>query len=292
MTVRDALRLATGRLKAAGVPDAAWNAELLLRHVLDMDRAPLLAADDLALTAERERQFLSLVTEREARRPLQHLTGVQAFWGRDFLVSPDVLIPRPETEVLVEAALEMLSGVPRPVVVDVGTGTGCIALTLAAENRAAEVHAVDISNAALEVARGNARRLGLESRVTFLHGDLVAPVAHLAGSVHLVASNPPYVHPSDIPGLAPEVRDHEPRLALVPQPDAPGLYRRLAAGARHLLRPGGVLMAEIGQGMSGEITAVCATEGLAVERVIPDLQGIPRIVVARRPAGPNPPDLA
>jgi release factor glutamine methyltransferase len=292
MNVGGALRLATRRLRAAGVPDAAWDAELMLRHVLDMDRAPLLAANDLALTADQERRFLSLVAEREARRPLQHLTGVQAFWGRDFLVNADVLIPRPETEILVEAALEILASLAGPAVVDVGTGTGCIGLTIAAENPTAEVTAVDISHAALEVARTNARRLGLEGRVIFLQGDLMAPVEYLAGSVHVVVSNPPYVHPSDIPNLAPEVRDHEPRRALLPEPDAPGLYRRLAAGARRLLRPGGSLLVEIGRGMAREVSGICAGEGLTVERVIPDLRGIPRIVVATRPAGSIPPDLA
>jgi release factor glutamine methyltransferase len=287
MTVSEALRLATRRLKAAGVPDAPWDAELLLRHVLDRDRAALLAADGVVLTADQEARFLTLVTEREARRPLQHLTGTQAFWGRDFVVTPDVLIPRPETELLVEVALELLSGLAAPVIVDVGTGTGCIALTLAAESPAADIHGVDISHAALEVARSNARRFGLEGRVRFSQGDLIAPVDYLAGRVHLVASNPPYVHAADIPGLMPEVRDHEPRLALVPTPDAARFYGLLAAGARRLLRPEGALVVEIGQDMAGEVTRVVEREGLHVERVIPDLQGIPRIVVARPSVRPD-----
>jgi release factor glutamine methyltransferase len=289
MTVGDALRLATRRLAAAGVPDPAWDAELLLRHVLHWDRAALLSREAKDLTADHEARFFSLVAEREARRPLQHLAGTQAFYGRDFLVTPDVLIPRPETELLVETALALLSGQAAPVIVDVGTGTGCIALTLAAEIPSADVHGVDISHAALEVARDNARRLGLEGRVRFCQGDLLSPVADLAESVHLVVSNPPYVSASEIPGLAPEVRDHEPRLALVPHPDAPGLYRRLANGARRLLRGGGVLVVEIGRGMADEVTAITNGEGLRVERVIPDLQGIPRVVVARSGHNPSQP---
>jgi release factor glutamine methyltransferase len=289
MTVGDALRLATRRLAAAGVPDPAWDAELLLRHVLQWDRAALLSREAKDLTADQEGRFFALVAEREGRRPLQHLAGTQAFYGRDFLVTSDVLIPRPETELLVETALALLSGQAAPVIVDVGTGTGCIALTLAAEIPSADVHGVDISHAALDVCRDNARRLGVESRVRLYHGDLVAPVEFLAESVHLVVSNPPYVHPSDIPGLAPEVRDHEPRLALVPDPDAAGLYRRLAAGARRLLHPGGVLLVEIGRGMADEVTAITNGEGLAVERVIPDLQGIPRVVVARSGHNPSQP---
>lgn len=286
MTVGDALRLATRRLAEAGIAEAAWDAELLLRHVLHWDRAALLSREAKDLTADEEARFFALVAERYARRPLQHLAGTQAFYGRDFLVTPDVLIPRPETELLVETALELLAGQAAPVVVDVGTGTGCIALTLAAEIPSAEVHGVDISRAALDVARANARRLGVESRVRLYQGDLVAPVQALAGSVHLVVSNPPYVSACEISDLAPEVRDHEPRLALVPHPDASHLYRRLAHGAHRLLRPGGAFLVEIGLGMAEEVTAVCEGEGLQVERVIPDLQGIPRVVVAR--SGHNP----
>jgi release factor glutamine methyltransferase len=263
------------------VAESILDAELLLRHVMGWDRAALLVSDAVALSADQEKRFFALVREREARRPLQHLTQAQAFWGRDFLVTRDVLIPRPETEILVETALGLLSGVAAPVVVDVGTGSGCIALTLAAERPDAIVHAVDISYAALEVARANARRLGLEGRVKFYEGNLLGPVQDLAGGVDLVASNPPYVRAREIGDLAPEVRDHEPRLALVPTPDARDLYRRLAAGARRVLRPGGALAVEIGAGMLDDVRAVTESEGLRVERVISDLQGIPRVVVAR-----------
>jgi release factor glutamine methyltransferase len=282
MTVSEALRLATPRLRAAGIADAAWDAELLLRHVLGFDRGALLSREAEELTADQEARFLALVAQRETRRPLQHLTGVQAFYGHDFVVSPDVLVPRPETEVLVEAALDRLPAEQPTVVVDIGTGTGCIALTLAAERPAAEVHALDISQAALEVARDNARRLGLESRVRFYQGDLALPLRDMVRRVDLVASNPPYVDAADFASLMPEVRDHEPRLALVPVPDAPRMYRRLAGGARRLLRPGGTLLLEVGQGQAGEVSAICAREGFQVERVIPDLAGIPRVVVAVR----------
>jgi release factor glutamine methyltransferase len=282
MTVSEALRAAASRLQAAGVPDAAWDAELLLRHVLGFDRGALLSRESEELTADQEAQFLSLVEQREARRPLQHLTGVQAFYGRDFAVSPDVLIPRPETEVLVESALERLPGSQPTVAVDIGTGTGCIALTLAAERPACEVHALDISREALEVARTNARRLGLEGRVRFYQGDLALPLRDMVRRVDLVASNPPYVDAADFASLMPEVRDHEPRLALVPVPDAPRMYRRLAGGARRLLRPGGALLLEVGQGQAEEVSSICAREGFQVERVVPDLAGIPRVVVAVR----------
>jgi release factor glutamine methyltransferase len=282
MTVSEGLRLATGRLRAAGVQDAAWDAELLLRHVLGFDRGALLSREAEELTADQEVQFLAVVTQREARRPLQHLTGVQAFYGRDFTVTSDVLIPRPETEVLVEAALERLPRTEPTVVVDIGTGTGCIALTLAAERPVAEVHAIDISREALEVARANARRLGLDGRVRFYQGDLALPLRDILHRVDLVASNPPYVDAADFASLMPEVRDHEPRVALVPVPDVPGMYRRLAGQAHRLLRPGGTLLLEVGQGQAEAVSSLCVQEGLHVERVVPDLAGIPRVVVAVR----------
>ena len=288
MTVGDALRRATQRLAEAGVADPGWNAELLLRHVLDRDRAALVAEDGAVLGAEQEARFLSLVTERAARRPLQHLTGTQAFWGRDFVVNADVLIPRPETETLVEVALDLLPAAQPAVVVDIGTGSGCIALTLAAERPSAAVHALDISHAALEVARDNARRLGLGSRVRFYQGDLALPLRDMVRQVDLVVSNPPYVHEADWAGLQPEVRDHEPRLALVPVPDAPRMYRRLAGGARRLLRPGGALLVEVGQGLAEEVSAICEREGYRVDRILPDLQGIDRVVVAVRPVSHGP----
>jgi len=283
MTAGDALRLATRRLADAGIPDAAWDAELLLRHVLDLDRAALVSIEPKELDPDQEARFLALVAERERRRPLQHLTGVQAFYGRDFTVSPDVLIPRPETEVLVEAALERLEAAQPAVVVDIGTGTGCIALTLAAERPSAEVHALDISPQALEVARANAQRLGLEQRVRFYQGDLALPLRDMVRRVDLVVSNPPYVTEAEWGGLQPEVRDHEPRVALVPVPDVPRMYRRLAGGARRILRPGGALLMEVGQGQADEVSAICGREGYQVERVVPDLQGIGRVVVAVRP---------
>jgi release factor glutamine methyltransferase len=228
-----------------------------------------------------------LTEERARRRPLQHLTGTQAFWRHEFLVSPDVLIPRPETELLVEAALEDLRDTPGPTVVDVGTGSGCLALSLAAERPDAAVHAIDVSEAALAVARENARRLGLESRVTFHLGDLLGSVRSLRGRIQLVVSNPPYVDPSEAASLAPEVRDHEPTLALFPPGDRYSVYRRLAPAAAAALGHDGALMLEVGLGMAEEVRRICEASGLAVQQVKNDLQGIPRAIVARRMAGPT-----
>ena len=285
MTVSEALREAAARLQAAAVPDPAWDAELLLRHVTGVDRAAVLAARlDTPLAAEAEERFLGLVAQRALRRPLQHLTGHQHFWRHEFRVSPDVLIPRPETELLVEAALAAVASVSAPVVVDVGTGSGCIALSIAADRKDAIVHAGDVSDAALEVAAENARRLGLEQRVVLRRGDLLEPFTALRGAVDLVLSNPPYIDPSEWAGLMPEVRDHEPSSALLPGDgsDRYHVYRLLVPQARDLMRPGGTLILEIGQGMEDEVGRLCAAAGLTVAQVIPDLQHIPRVIVARQ----------
>jgi release factor glutamine methyltransferase len=278
MTVSEALAFATRRLGAASVPDAAQDAELLLRHVLGWDRARILTEGSTCLAAAQAR-YLELVAARERRRPLQHLTGFQAFWRHDFVVTPDVLIPRPETEILVEACLRELRGRVAPRLVDVGTGSGCIAISLALERPDAEVVAVDLSEAALEVARQNAARLGAD-RVAFHHGDLLAGEG---SGFDLIASNPPYVDESEVEALAPEVRDHEPRRALVPPSGKrEDVYRRLLPAATRALAEGGVVVVEIGHGMEGVIREACADAGLEVTRVVPDLAGIPRVVVARR----------
>jgi release factor glutamine methyltransferase len=283
--VADALADAERALRDAGVPDPERDAQRLLRHALGWDAAALVSRSRELVAATALARFESLVAERSRRVPLQHLVGAVEFWRRDFLVSPAALIPRPETELLVERALRALPAGRAPVVVDVGTGTGCIALSIAAERPDARVHAVDVSGDALALARENARRLGLEGRVAFHEGDLLAPVASLAGQADLIASNPPYLDASEMDTLAVEVRDHEPRVALLP-PDGNrySIYRRLLPQACRWLRPDGLLLLEIGLGMEQKLRALCASAGLCVVEVLPDLQAIPRVVVARREA--------
>jgi release factor glutamine methyltransferase len=282
--VQRALAEAAARLAAAGVADAdaRRDAERLLRHVLGWDRATLVARGRDPISDAHREAFGALVAERERRRPLQHLVGTQAFWRHEFLVTPDVLIPRPETELLVEHGLGAIADVQAPVIVDVGTGSGCIALSLAAERPDAEVHATDVSPPALTVARRNAERLGLAGRVRFHRGDLLEPVAALAGRVALVVSNPPYVEAGEVPSLAPEVRDHDPRIALTPDEGPPSLYRRLFAQAAPLVATRGVVIVEIGAGQAGWVRATAEAAGLQVLRIVPDLQGIPRAVVSSR----------
>ncbi len=282
-TVSALLDEAGSRLSAAGIQTAALDAELLLRHVLGWERADLVTRAAEGVPPGSAELFRTAVEERARRRPLQHLTGVQAFWRHDFIVTPDVLIPRPETELLVEAGLELVRDVAAPLIVDVGTGSGCIALSLAAERPDAEVHATDISAAALRVAGGNASRLRMEGRVALHHGDLLEPVAHLAGRVDLIVSNPPYVAPEEVAGLAPEVRDHDPRVALVPAEGVVALYGRLLGAAASVLRPGAWIAVEMGLDQADAIRALARDAGLDAVRTLPDLQGIPRALLARRP---------
>lgn len=285
MTVLEALRRSGARLRSAGVPSPEHDAEVLLRHVLGWDRARLVAEGPAPLAPADEASFLRLVDERARRRPLQHLTGIQWFWKLELRVTSDVLVPRPETELLVEAALELLEDVERPLVVDVGTGSGCIALSLASERPDATVHATDISEAALAVARDNALRLGLDGHVTFRRGDLLEPVGALTGRLDLILSNPPYVSMAEWHTLAPEVRLHDPRPALIPPGDRLSVYRRLAPAAAHFLHRGGALAVEIGRGMEDEVRRELEGAGLQVTGVRPDLAGIPRVLIARRPMG-------
>lgn len=282
--VRTLLREATARLAEAGVGAAAWDAELLLRRTLGWDRARLLATPDEVLPLEARERFERLVQSRAQRRPLQYLVGLQAFWRHDFLVTPDVLIPRPSTEHLVEAALEYLRDVPNPRLADVGTGSGCIAVSLAAERPDARVDALDLSPAALAVAARNAERVGVAARVRLHAGDLLAPVAHEPGAFDAVLSNPPYVDPADAPSLEPEVREHEPHLALfAPGPGPYGMFERLLPAAFRALRPGGFVALEVGQDMDEHVAALASDQGFEVLERRADLAGIPRIVIARRP---------
>jgi release factor glutamine methyltransferase len=281
-TVRDALAAAASRLRDAGVESPDADAELLLRHVLGWDRAALFARSREEVPEPGRDRFPRLVEARAERRPLQHLTGTQAFWRHEFAVSPDVLIPRPETEVLVEHALRAVAATERPRIVDVGTGSGCIAVSLATERPDATVVATDLSGPALAVAAGNAARLVPGARIAFVRGDLLAAFRAEA-AFDLVAANPPYVPEAEWRGLAVEVKDHDPRLALVTDEGVPALYARLFEGAARVLRPGGTVAVEVGAGQAETVAALAAAAGLAPVRPVTDLQGIARVVIAARP---------
>ncbi|MBN2370022.1 MAG: peptide chain release factor N(5)-glutamine methyltransferase [Vicinamibacteria bacterium] len=282
MQIFEALDLAERRLRRAGVDSPDWDAEILLRHVLNADRAGLIANERELLSSDVESRYFELVAARAERRPLQHLTGTQFFWRHEFVVTPDALIPRPETELAVQAALDLLHDVDAPCIVDVGTGTGCIALSLACERLDATIHAIDISPAALAVALTNASRLDCKDRVRLHTGDLLAPLAGSNAEFDLVVSNPPYVDSSEIDELQPEVRNHDPRLALLPPHDRYSIYRRLVPEARTVLKRNGWLVLEIGHAMEDDVRDICSTAGLTTERILLDLQKKPRIVLARK----------
>jgi release factor glutamine methyltransferase len=281
MTAAALLADATEALAAAGVAAPEWDAERLLRHVLGWDRAALVANPDRVVPDTEAERYRALVRRRASREPLQYVLGTQAFWKHEFLVTPAVLIPRPETELLVETSLELVKGVEKPVIVDVGTGSGCIALSIAAEREDAEVHATDVSGPALHVAHQNAQRLGLEGRVAFHEGHLLEPVAGL--EAHLVVSNPPYVDPANREALAPEVRDHEPEPALFPPADALSVYRRLVPAAAALLRAGGALAVEISPFLPDAVRRLLTEAGFPEPSVRLDLAGLPRVVFGRVP---------
>jgi release factor glutamine methyltransferase len=288
VTAAALLEEAATALAAAGVPDPRWDAERLLRHVLGWDRATLVAGPERPVAPGDAARVRSLVARRASREPLQHILGVQAFWKHEFLVTPAVLVPRPDTEILVETALRLIEGEGRPVVVDVGTGSGCIALSIAAERPEAMVHATDVSPSALEVAVTNARRLGLEDRVRFHLGHLLEPLTgpgRRGLEASLVVSNPPYVDPAERDTLAPEVRDHEPALALFPPGDALSVYRALAPAAAGLLASGGALAVEIGPSLAPAVREILEAAGFEGVAVAPDLAGRPRVVSGRRPLG-------
>ncbi|HET8947502.1 MAG TPA: peptide chain release factor N(5)-glutamine methyltransferase [Candidatus Polarisedimenticolia bacterium] len=290
---RTLMGTAARRLRDAGVPDPDRDAELLLLHVLGLDRAALHARPERDVPAEAADRYRDLVRRRAAREPLQYLTGVQEFWSLPFRVTPAVLIPRPETEGILEAllALPLPRGVARPRILDLGTGSGCLAIAAAHALPDARVVATDVSAEALAVAGGNARELGVDDRVRFVRGDLGdALPAGEPSRFDAILSNPPYIAEADLAGLAPEVRDHEPRVALTPGPDGLAVHRRILAEAAGLLEPGGWLLVEIGAGQAESIRALYdAQDRLQLESIRPDLAGTPRVVVARARAAPSRP---
>jgi release factor glutamine methyltransferase len=281
MRLRELAAAAERRFVAAGIaaPEARLDAELLLRHVLGWgDRAAWLSRRDDAVPDGIAAPFSDLVRRREAREPVAYIRGVQAFYGRDFAVGPGVLIPRPETELLIDEGLSALGSRPAPAVLDIGTGSGCLAVTVALERPAATVVATDISADALTIAAGNASRFGVGPRVSFLHA---AGTGALPGPFDLVVSNPPYVPDGDRPGLQPEVRLHEPEAALFAGVDGLDVLRAMAADVRRVVRPGGTFAVEIGFGQAVEAVAIVRAAGFDEVRVRNDLQGIARVIVAR-----------
>ncbi len=288
MQLKEALAAAVDRLTANQVPSPRMNAELLLLFTLGCDRAYLFAHPERQLTADEVSRYDSALAERSRGVPAQYITGHQEFWGMDFIVTPDVLIPRPETEHLIETVLALRTSDLRPQtsdpsdarIVDVGTGSGCIALALSKELPNAEIHATDISAGALEIARANAVRHQLESRVRFHQTDLLAG---LDGPFDVIVSNPPYVGESEEDQVQLEVRKFEPRGAVFAGPRGTEVIARLIPQAWRVLRSGGWLIMEISGTIADRVRGLL--EGWDDVEVTADLQSIPRVARARKPAG-------
>ena len=281
MQLRQAIHAAITQLADAGIGEPRISAEVLAFHALGCDRAYLFAHPERELSAREEEQYEALIRRRASGEPLQYLTGHQEFWKADFLVSPAVLIPRPETEHLVEAVLNLVRHFalgPCLKIIDVGTGSGAIAVSLTRELPQAEVHAVDLSAAALEVARLNACRLG--ARVRFAQSDILADVVRDA-SFDFVVSNPPYVGLNERDKVQEVVRHYEPQIAVFAGDDGLEVIRQLIPQAFEALRAGGWLLMEIGYSQSEAVMALLAAWHNV--HAVPDLAGIPRVIVARKP---------
>ena len=295
MQLKDSLSNAVTHLTAEKVPSPRLNAELLLMFTLSCDRAYLFAHPERELTAGEESRYEFALAERSRGVPAQYITGHQEFWGMDLIVTPAVLIPRPETEHVIETVLEIQTSGVRPHtsdqtypevrgprskvrIVDVGTGSGCIALALAKELPHAEIHATDISPDALEIARANAARHQLDRRIHFHQADLLGGVKR---AFDFVVSNPPYVGESEEDQVQLEVRKFEPRNAVFAGPAGTEVIARLVPQAGQILRPGGWLIMEISGTIAEEVRRLL--EGWQEVVIKPDLQSIPRVVIAKKP---------
>jgi release factor glutamine methyltransferase len=274
-TAGEALQTARERL-AATARNPRRDAEVLLASVLRCDAVALFAHPERVLSAEESKQFESFVTRRAASEPIQYILGEQEFFGLPFIVTPDVLIPRPETEHLVEAVLQRVTPMAEAQILDVGTGSGAIAVALAYHLPHAHVTAVDLSLAALAVAQRNAARHGVANRMVFQQSDLLQAFDHL--HLDVVVSNPPYIAAHEV--LEPHVANYEPHSALYAGPTGLEIYERLIPQARHVLKPNGWILLEIGYGQSPAMHNLLS-DWTGVD-FINDLQGIPRVAVARR----------
>jgi release factor glutamine methyltransferase len=284
-TIETARRTLVTRLKSAGIDSAELDARLLVGAVLDLDLTGLVMAIARTVTADEAARLESFVQRRLAGEPVARILGVKEFWGLPFKLSPATLVPRPDTETVVELALEMSPSARRtktPRIADIGTGSGAILLALLAEWREATGVGTDVSLEALQTARCNASRLGLAPRAAFVACNYAAA---LSGMFDLIVSNPPYICSADIAELDREVRDYDPVRALDGGADGLDAYRALVPEAAGLLAPGGALVVEAGRGQSGPIAGLMAASGLMpAGPPKADLAGIPRAVAGRKPS--------
>lgn len=282
-TLQEQVARARETLVAAGItpPDATLDAEILARHVLGCDRAHFLTHGAEDPPPAFDQSFDALIRRRAAREPVSQITRRREFWGLEFDVTPDVLTPRPETELIIEEAIALYGDRKPGLIVDVGTGSGCLAVALALEFPGAEVMATDVSPAALAVARRNASRQGLGDRIRFVQADLLPPVPR----IDLIVSNPPYIAAADAESLPPEVRDYEPHVALFGGADGLAIYRRLLPDAWRQAAEDGRLIVEVGYDQARAVTDLASASGWTLLRARQDLQGITRTLVFESAAG-------
>ena len=276
MTANEALAAAIQALTAANVPDAANDARILMAHALGIDRGRLTLVLPDEVTNDVMIRYSMAIDERCARKPVSHIIGTREFFGRDFIVTPDVLDPRPDTELLVETALSA----PFDTVLDLGTGSGCILLTLLAENKSATGQGSDTSPAALNIAEQNAARLELEKRSRFIRSDWFG---NIEGRFDVIVSNPPYITAEEMPALSPEVRNWEPLIALTPGGDGLDAYRVITTSAAQHLNPHGRLLVEIGPTQASAVSDLFHAGGFKGITTLQDLDGRDRVVLGVGP---------
>jgi release factor glutamine methyltransferase len=279
---RELLAMAMVELGTAGIENPRLEAEVMLAETLQTSRAALLADGDRVIDGAMRDRYIAMMRRRVVREPLAYIVGHKEFYSLDLKVTPKVLIPRPETETLVTTALEWLAARPGSRLLDLGTGSGAIALAIAANTPEASIIAVDYSTNAVEIARHNASRLGLEKRVVFRHVDCfeILDGGEGLGRFDLLLSNPPYICDADIATLQPEVADWEPRIALAGGIDGLRFYQRIAQGLRDHLAPDACVMIEIGDRQADAVSAILRAKGAAKISVIADMSGVARVIRA------------
>lgn len=278
MTVEDCLKTGAATLADAGIENPRFEAASLTALAIKRDRTFLIAHPEYELTSAERRRYNDLLERRSSRVPFQQLRGTQEFYGLDFEVTPDVLIPRPETETLVEAAIEALKDQEAPRFCEIGTGSGCISVAMLANLPNATAFASDVSETAVEVARRNAKRNAVDSRVEFLVSDVFDSIDGC--DFDAIVTNPPYIAADDIPTLQVEVRDHEPLVALTDGGDGLSIIRRIVLDSPLKLKPGGLLFMEIGHRQSADVAAMFDGAIWKDVHFLEDLQGIDRTVAA------------
>jgi release factor glutamine methyltransferase len=283
-TVRRVLMDGTQFLRDAGIESARLDAEVLLGHALDKERADIYLGMESTLNDSDEKIFRESLTRRAKGEPVAYITGHKEFWSLDFVVTPDVLIPRPETELVVELTLkEAITTKAALKILDIGTGSGVIAIALAKELPAAEIWAVDVSAAALNIAEVNARRHGVAERVKFLDGDLFDPITELGHRFDVIVSNPPYILSKEIANLGREVRDWEPKMALDGGPDGLDCYRQIIGGAHTYLAPEGRVLLEIGEDQGTAVAGLFVPAGrFGAATIFQDYAGKDRVIGASK----------